>query len=180
MNRFVSRAVAGGILFSACAAVATAAFDHVPSGEYADMQRRATAAYDHKEYERAFALNQRTACAGDKTSQAILGRMYLLGQGTAKDEITGYAWIRFAADFNFGDFTSLARKLEAAMTPEQVAAGKAKVEVLRANYGPAVTNMSCHGESRRAAYIIDSVVCTPEAAGGGDLLLRRCVDDTAK
>ncbi len=164
------------VLLLAGVATATVAFDHVPSGQYADMQRQATLAYDRKEYQRAFELNQRTACAGDRTSQAILGRMYLLGQGTAKDEVTGYAWIRFAADFSFGDFTSLAKKLEAAMTPEQLAAGKAKVDVLRANYGPAVTNMSCHGESRRGAYIIDSVVCTPEAAGGGDLLLRRCVE----
>src|SRR5262249_5545926 len=144
------------------------------------MQRQATLAYDREDYARAFELNRRAACAGDKTSQAILGRMYLLGQGTAKDEITGYAWIRFAADFNFAGFTSLARKLEAAMTPEQLAAGKTKVDALRAAYGPAVTNMSCHGESRRAAYIIDSVVCTPDSAGGDDLLLRRCVDAAAK
>ncbi len=164
------------VLLLAGVATATVAFDHVPSGQYADMQRQASLAYDRKDYGRAFELNKRTACAGDKTSQAILGRMYLLGQGTQKDEITGYAWIRLAADFNFGDFTSLAKKLEAAMTPEQLAAGKTKVDALRANYGPAVTNMSCHGESRRGAYIIDSVVCTPEAAGGGDVLLRRCVE----
>ena len=179
MKQFISGAVLGAALLSAGAAIATVAFDHVPSGQYNDMQREATSAYDRKDYERAFALNRRTACAGDRTSQAILGRMYLLGQGTAKDEITGYAWIRFAADFSFGDFTSLARKLEAAMTPAQLTAGKAKLEALRANYGPAVTNMSCHGESRRGAYLIDSVVCTPEAAGGGDVLLRRC-EDAAK
>ena len=164
------------LLTTAALTSASAVFDHTPSGAYDDMQREATAAYDRKDYARAFELNRRAACAGDKTSQAILGRMYLLGQGTAKDEITGYAWIRFAADFNFGDFTSLARKLEAAMTPEQRKAGNAKANELRANYGPAVTNMSCHGESRRGAYIIDSVVCTPESAGGGDVLLRRCVE----
>lgn len=168
------------LISAAALAIAAAVFDHTPSDDYLDMQRQATMAYERKDYSRAFELNRRAACAGDRTSQAILGRMYLLGQGTPKDEITGYAWIRFAADFSFGDFTSLARRLEAAMTSEQLAAGKAKVETLRANYGPAVTNMSCHGESRRAAYIIDSVVCTPESAGGGNVLLRRCVEDTAK
>ena len=168
------------MLATTALATASAVFDHTPSGEYLDMQHEASVAYDRKDYPRAFELNRRAACAGDRTSQAILGRMYLLGQGTQKDEITGYAWIRFAADFSFGDFTSLARKLESAMTPEQLSAGKAKVDALRANYGPAVTNMSCHGESRRGAYIIDSVVCTPESAGGGDVLLRRCVDEAAK
>jgi TPR repeat protein len=167
------------LTLSACAtafAADSTVFDRVQSGVYADLQHEATLAYDHNDYVRAFELNRRTACAGDKTSQAILGRMYLLGQGTVRDEVTGYAWIRFAADFGFRDFTALARKLEAALTPEQRAQGDARVAALRANYGPAVTNMSCHGEARHGALLIDSVICTPESSGGGKDLLRRCAD----
>jgi hypothetical protein len=163
------------LIFSVGVRAADDEFDRVLPGAYHDLLRDASAAYDKKDYPRAFELNQRAACAGDKTSQAILGRMYVLGQGTAKDEVTGYAWIRLAADFSFAEFTSLARKLEDAMTSEQRSAGTAKADELRKNYGLAATNMSCHGESRRGVYLIDSVVCTPESTGG-QLHLRRCVN----
>ena len=166
------------LALGACAAAVAAdpaLFDRVQTDVYADMQREATLAYDRKDYGRAFALNHRIACAGDKTSQAIVGRMYLLGQGTARDEINGYAWIRFAADFGFRDFTALAAKLEAALTAGQRAQADARVAVLRADYGPAVTNTSCHGEARHGALLIDSVICMPENSGSY-YLLRRCVD----
>jgi len=167
------------LALGACAtafAADNALFDRVQTGVYADLQHEATLAYDRKDYVRAFELNRRIACAGDKTSQAILGRMYLLGVGTARDEISGYAWIRLAADFGFRDFTALSRKLEAALTPEQSTQGAARVAALRANYGPAATNTSCHGEARHGALLIDAVICTPESSGIGYELLRRCVD----
>lgn len=152
------------------------AFERMQSDAYKSMLRNATAAYDRKDFARAFELNHRAACAGDKTSQAILGRMYLLGQGTAKDDITGYAWIKLAAEFNFGDFTSLARKLEEAMTPEQRAQGTARADALRKDYGLSATNMSCRGESVHGVYLIDGVGCTPPSAGGGAVLVHRCLD----
>lgn len=157
-----------------------ASFEQVQSGTYADILRDASAAYEKKEYDRAFALNRRTACGGDKTSQAILGRMYVLGQGTQRDEIAGYAWIKLAAEFSYADYTSLARKLEAAMEPEQRTRANAAADALRKNYGLVATGMSCHAESRRAAYLLDSVLCTPQSAGGGKLELRRCIDEAAK
>jgi TPR repeat protein len=166
------------LLSAGSASAADDSFERMLPGAYQSLLHDASAAYDKKDFARAFELNQRTACAGDKTSQAILGRMYILGQGAPRDDVTGYAWVRLAADFSFADFTSLARKLEAAMTPEQRAAGTAKADELRRNYGQAATNMSCHGESRRGVYLIDSVVCTPESQGG-QLLLRRCVDTPA-
>jgi hypothetical protein len=167
-----------------CAAVAhasdNAGFERVPTDKYADMLREGGIAYDHKDYARAFELNKRTACAGDKTSQAILARMYLLGQGIARNDYAGYAWIKLAAEIKFGDFTSLSRKIEGALTPPQLAQAQAAAAELRKNYGLAATSMSCRGESRHGAYIIDSVVCTPQSDGGGMVLLRRCVDDAAK
>jgi FOG: TPR repeat, SEL1 subfamily len=154
-------------------------FEQVQSGAYADMLSQATIAYDKHDYDRAFALNRRTACGGDKTSQAIVGRMYVLGQGTPRDEITGYAWIKLAAEFSYADYTSLARKLEVAMTPEQRTRATAQADAMRKSYGLAATGMSCHAESRRGAYLLDSVVCTPQSTGGGRLELRRCVDEGA-
>ena len=169
---------------AAVAATAGAAdeaqFERVLSDNYNNSLRQATIAYDHKDYARAFELNRRAACAGDKTSQAIVGRMYLLGQAPTRDDLTGYAWIKLAAEFPYADFTSLARKLEASLSDEVRERGNARADAMRKLYGLAATNMSCHGESRRAAYLVDSVVCTPQSAGGGEVELRRCVDDVAK
>jgi hypothetical protein len=167
---------------SVCAAHAmdNAVFERVAADEYADMLREGGVAYDHKDYARAFELNKRTACAGDKTSQAIIARMYLLGQGVVRDDFAGYAWIKLAAEIKFGDFTSLSRKIEAALKPAQLAQAQAAAAELRKNYSLAATNMSCRGESRHGAYLIDSVVCTPQSDGGGMVLLRRCVDSAAK
>lgn len=161
-------------------ALDTEQFERMQSDAYFDSLREATAAYDRKDYDRAFALNHRAACAGDKTSQAIVGRMYLLGQGTPRNDLTGYAWIKLAAEFNFADFTSLARKLEGALSPDMREKGNALADSLRKLYGLAATNMSCHGVSRHGVYLIDSVVCTPGSGGGGELEVRRCADETAK
>ena len=156
------------------------AFERMQNDAWKAMLRDATAIYAHKDYARAFELNRRAACAGDKTSQAILGRMYLLGQGTTKDDVTGYAWIKVASEFRFGDFTTLARKLEDAMTAEQLAQGTARADELRKNYGLAASNMSCRGESVHGVYLIDGVGCTPQSGGGGAVLVRRCVDEAHK
>ena len=169
------------VLFAdAAAATDYAKFEQVQPGAYADILHDANTAYDKQDFDHAFALNRRAACAGDKTSQAILGRMYVLGQGTPRDEITGYAWIKLAAEFSYADYTSLARKLEAAMAPDQRARANAQADALRNNYGLAATGLSCHAESRHGAYLLDSVVCTPQSAGGGRLELRRCLDAAAK
>jgi hypothetical protein len=153
------------------------AFERMQGDAYKAMLRDASVIYARKDYARAFEMNRRAACAGDKTSQAILGRMYLLGQGTTKDDVTGYAWIKLAAEFRFGDFTALARKLEDAMTPEQRAQGAARTDQLRKDYGLAATNMSCRGESIHGVYLTDAVGCIPVSGGGGVVLLHRCVDE---
>jgi len=154
-----------------------AQFERVQYDAWYNSLRDAAVAYDHKDYPGAFALYRHAACAGDKTSQSILGRMYLLGQTPTADDLTGYAWIKLSAEFNFAEFTSLARKLEASLTPEIRQQGNARADALRRSYGLGATNMSCHGESRHGGYVIDSVVCTPRSMGGGEFQLRRCADE---
>ena len=182
MKKSLWAAIVAGALGAATAAHAAdnAVYERVAADKYADMLRDGGLAYDHKDYAHAFELNMRTACAGDKTSQAIIAQMYLLGQGVARDDFAGYAWIKLAAEIKFGDFTSLSRKIEGALKPPQLAQAQAVAAELRKNYGLAATNMSCRGESRHGAYLIDSVVCTPQSDGGGMVLLRRCVDGAAK
>jgi TPR repeat protein len=157
-----------------------AQFEHVQYDAWYNSLRDAALAYDRKDYPKAFALYRHAACAGDKTSQSILGRMYLLGQAPTADDLTGYAWIKLSAEFSFAEFTSLARKLEAALTPEIRQQGNARADALRRLYGLGATNMSCHGESHHGGYVIDLVLCrTPRNGGGGEFELRRCVDEVA-
>ena len=170
-----------GLAAVACNAWAggEAQFEHVQYDAWYNSLRDATLAYDHKDYPQAFVLYRHAACAGDKTSQSILGRMYLLGQAPTRDDLTGYAWIQLSAEFNFAAFTSLARKLEASLTPEIREKGNNRADALRRLYGMGATNMSCHGEASHGGYVIDSVLCTPQSAGGGEFQLRRCVEDAA-
>jgi len=172
--------IIGLVVFAANARAGDEAqFERVQYNAWYNSLRDAAVAYDGKDYPRAFALYRHAACAGDKTSQSILGRMYLLGKAPSQDDLTGYAWIKLAAEFSFAEYTSLARKIEASLTAEVREKGNARADELRRLYSLAATNMSCHGESRHGGYVIDSVVCTPKDAGGGEFQLRRCVEDAA-
>lgn len=153
-------------------------FSRVPSAGYTHELHEGMRAYNRKDYEQAFALLRRAACAGDKTSQAMVSRMYILGHGTHKDDLKGYAWIRTAAEFRFRDFTSLAHRLEQALTPEQRTTGNALANEYRKRYGLVATHMDCQGEARPGAKIVDRVICAPENAGGAVVWVHRCVDDT--
>src|SRR4029453_12545492 len=110
-------------------------FEYVQYDAWYNSLRDAAVAYEHKDYQQAFALSRQAACAGDKTTKAVLGRMYLRGQTPTRDDLTGYAWIKLSAEFGFADFTSLARKLEAALTPEIREKGNARADALRRLYG---------------------------------------------
>src|SRR3954468_8888559 len=77
-----------------------AAFDRVFESVYTDLLFVSKTAYQGKRYDEAFPLMKKASCAGDKESQWMLGHMYLLGQGVDRDDFTGYAWIKVAAEFN--------------------------------------------------------------------------------
>lgn len=148
-------------------------FDRVMPSEYANDVRDAASAYGAKRYDESFKLFQRTACAGDKQSQSALGRMYLLGQGTKRDDLTGYAWLKLAAEFIFPKYQSVVRGLEEAMTPEQRQIADARAADLSARYSIAATNMSCNLSASKGGHIMDQIVCTPKYEGNR-LLLRKC------
>ncbi|MEO8802352.1 MAG: hypothetical protein ABI304_01815 [Rudaea sp.] len=168
------------LIFGVCCATAFAAakpgFERITSAEYTQKLHDGMHAYNRHDYARAFPLLKRAACAGDKTSQALVGQMFILGQGTPKDDLTGYAWIKTAAEFHFPDFTRLARKLERALSPERRTLGSERAQQFLADYGMRPTQMACRGESRHGAHMIDTVVCTPPDAGGPYVWVHRCVE----
>lgn len=161
------------------AAAATAAsiaegFDRVLPGDYRSMLLKAKHAYENKRYDEAFTAFQRTACAGDKESQSALGRMYLLGQGTPRDDLTGYAWLKVAAEVNQRGYHAIVEKIEQAMRPEQRRIADAEARRMIDNYGLRATQMSCNLAATQGGHILDSVVCAPRE-DGPNLLLKRCV-----
>lgn len=156
-----------------------AVFERVFPSEYSDTLRNARLAYDAKRYEEAFRLFHRTACAGDKQSQSAIGRMYLLGQGVARDDLTGYAWLKVAAEIIFPGYQKIVQQMEAAMRPEQRRIADAEAARISDLYGLAATSISCAKNASRGGHIIDEIVCAPRDEGN-QLLLRRCADETAQ
>lgn len=159
-------------------AAAKPGFDRITAAEYKHNLHDGIHAYNRRDYARAFPLLKRAACAGDKTSQALVGQMSILGQGTQKDDLTGYAWIKTAAEFHFTDFTRLARRLERALSPERRVVANERAQRFLSDYGMRTTQMGCRGESRHGAHMIDTVVCTPADAGGPYVWVHRCIETT--
>jgi TPR repeat protein len=151
-------------------------FDLVPRSEYIELVREAPLAYGNKHYDEAFAKYQRLACAGDKAGQAALGGMYLKGQGVARDDLTGYTWLKVASEYDAPSYRVIVKAIEDHLTPAQLNFAGAKAENLRAVYGLRATNMSCTegSTSSYASNLKDTVICMPSAQAG-QFALHQCV-----
>ena len=126
-----------------------------------------------KRYDDAFPLMEKAACAGDKESQWMLGHMYLLGQGVTRDDLTGYSWIKVAAEFNDSEYRSTAKKIEEAIDPKQLPAVKAEAQKYLDSYSLRATHMSCNRAASQHGHIMDRIICTPQY-DGQLALLRQC------
>lgn len=170
-------AVAGAIVSTAAAAESPEpVFDRVFPSVYSDLLFNSKTAYQGKRYDEAFPLMQKAACAGDKESQWMLGHMYLLGQGVERDDFTGYAWIKVAAEFNQAEYRSTVETIEKAIGPKQLPAVQAEARRYVDNYGLRATNMSCNRAASQHGHIMDRIICTPKDDGQFSML-RQCVAD---
>lgn len=153
-------------------------FEHMLPEKYYASMRDAGRAYEGKRFEEAFNLFHRAACAGDKSSQAAVGRMYLLGQGVRHSDLTGYAWLVLATERTFPAYQSLVETLRNAMTSEQMSIATARITALKQLYGLAATRVSCElvASTSTASNLKDTLLCTPQREGS-QVLLHRCVDD---
>ncbi|MGA9421789.1 MAG: hypothetical protein WBW61_05450 [Rhodanobacteraceae bacterium] len=153
-------------------------FERVFSTAYRDRLLNAAKAYDRGDYDHAFKLIRRNACAGDKSSQAALGKMYLLGQGVERNDLIGYAWLKTAGEYQFMKTRAVARKLHQAMTPKQREVADAKAHELLRLYGMRASGMSCETRASQGGHITDMVYCQPRSAGSiadsAHIELRRC------
>ena len=153
-------------------------FERVFPSVYADLLYNSRTAYEAKRYDEAFPLMQKAACAGDKESQWLLGHMYLLGQGVARDDFTGYAWIKVAAEFNQHEYRSTVETIEKAIDPKQLPAVQAGARRFIDSYGLRATHMSCNRAASQHGHIMDRIVCTPKDDGQFSML-RQCAAGTS-
>jgi hypothetical protein len=123
----------------------------------------------------AFAKFMRLACGGDKAAQEQIGQMYLVGEGAYQNTAMAYLWLKTAAEFNFGDYRTLAKKVEKVMKPEQAKRFNQLADDMIAQYGERATNVTCstHSGSSFSSNIKGTVVCSPKRSGGM-LLVQRC------
>ena len=151
-------------------------FDSMSDVAFGELTVEAARAYGNERYDEAFGKFQRLACAGDKASQAMIGRMYLAGQGVPHNDFEGYAWLKVAAEYNLATYRSAVRKIESVLTPEQLRTTSARADELRSRYGLRATNMSCnqHASATFSSNVKDAVVCTPKREGSV-VLLRQCI-----
>jgi uncharacterized protein len=80
----------------------------------------ASAAYKAQDYPKALAEYRELAEIGNAQSQYILGIMYFNGQGTNRNQLVGYGWIRLAADADYAQAKEAEPKMRAEIADENV------------------------------------------------------------
>jgi len=88
--------------------------------EAVQLYDKALAHYSAKKYRNSFPLMREAAQLGDKNAMAILGSMYLLGQGTYENGEEALKWLHKAVDAGQSDAIGVLGMA--------YATGKAKVE----------------------------------------------------
>lgn len=165
-------------LVPACLAAAPPSepeFESVTRRDYYDMLMRADQALRDENSTNVVELQRRLACAGNQPSQAALGGLYLTGRGIAKDDLTGYAWLKLAGASGEPRYRKVTDALEEVMTPEQRAAADAKVTALKALYAEIPTHMTC-SQVKAPRSNLKELRCEPEAAASrrSFVWLKRC------
>jgi hypothetical protein len=176
LRPFIGAAVVALALTARAQAAEDADFDRVFPSVYDDLLFNSKTAYQAKKYDEAFPLMKKAACAGDKESQWMVGHMYLLGEGTPRDDLAGYEWIKVAAEFNSAEYRDTAEKIEKAIGPSQLPAVKEETQKFVDTYGLRATRMSCNRAASQHGHIMDRIVCTPRY-DGQLAMLRQCVGD---
>lgn len=150
-------------------------FESVTRRDYYDLLMRADQALRDEKSTDVAELQQRLACAGNQPSQAALGGLYLVGRGVAKDDLTGYAWMKLAGASGEPRYRKVTDTLEQHMTPEQRAAADAKVEKLKSLYAEVPTHMNC-SQVKLPRSNMKELRCEPEPAASrrSFVWLKRC------
>ena len=92
----------------------------------------AEAAFNNKEFERAFSLYRELAEMGLPIAQENLAVMYVSGEGVKRDNVLGYAWAKLALEQGAsGSSQAIVDQLDPHLTP----AGRKRIDGIREQFG---------------------------------------------
>lgn len=146
MARGLVRATVGSLLLLALAGTAgalDAGFERMRFQDWRIMVKNGHLEHQRGNFDKAFELYTRSACAGDKGSQFALGTMYLMGEGTAADGLRAFAWYKSAAESRESDYVKVFEKVDKLIPAEHRASAEALADATIAAYGKAATRVHC-------------------------------------
>lgn len=138
-NEFDFRAIQNGVslnygnLVFGSENISTGALNAVIAFE--KFQERADQLYADKDYKKAYELYLELARFNDKFSQYRISVMYLYGRGVQRDLADAYAWSYISAEARQKGFVNNHVYIRNLMTPEQLRAGKIRLEQYHDQYG---------------------------------------------
>ena len=105
-------------------------------------------------YADAYHVLSRTARAGNKVDQYLLGMMYLKGLHVEQQPLLGYSWMKLSlTDSHTRRWRHQVEMLESLMTAEEEAQAATLIANLSAHYGNEALGVRCYRERRFNSYI---------------------------
>ena len=108
----------------------------LPSEQTQRAQRKAEAAFQEGDYDKAFWFYRKElAPIGDKYSQYMVGHMYENGLGVPRDPVRAAAWYVVAAERGHEPIVAASEAFQRGLAPAELRAAKGLAETLKADLG---------------------------------------------
>ena len=112
--------------------------DNIYENERAGLQM-----YESGEYEKAFAMLKKTAAQGMKSSQYVLGFMFMKGQGIDKNLLFGLAWMGLATEAKNDEWQQTFDRFYNTLNAAQQSMLDDKIEEYRKKFGASAQGITC-------------------------------------
>jgi len=104
-------------------------------------------------YTQAFELYSKAAHWGHKGAQYILGELYMMGKGVARDPVVGYAWLEVAAESRVHEIVRARNQAKKELSDKQRTEAEALAVQIEASYGLTAAGVTCKREIRTGTNI---------------------------
>ncbi len=108
-----------------------------------ENERSGLRMYESGEHRKAFVLLRKTAAQGMKTSQYILGFMFMKGEGVDKNMLFGLAWLGLATEAENEEWQKTYDGLYGALSTAQKSMLDDKIEEYRKKFGATAQGVTC-------------------------------------
>ncbi len=117
--------------------------EFIPHVEYKNTIEAAFRAYNKGDFPTAFENMSKSARYGDKHSQFMLALMYVFGDGTDIDFVTGMAWLEVANEAPNPKWRRNLGQLRNEATQEEIESASSLAQELKGLYGMAANEITC-------------------------------------